>query len=140
MKYKQSGQKNIKNVKTFTLTLAVGAGNALSPKTARRARILNRDVAKFTLDIRYFGPQDKPLYQLTLRVPIIKDRRSTFWPAAQLSQTAAKEVIDHLAADGFFDRAKDITLASVELPKGPAYTMFASGGGGCSCMSPSAGT
>ncbi|MDP6635790.1 MAG: protease inhibitor I42 family protein [Phycisphaerae bacterium] len=130
MVYKRSRDRKAKPVKTFTVTIAVGGVKALSPKTARLARLLKEDIAKFTLDIRYSGPQDKPFYQLTLRVPIVKDKRSAFQPAAQLSQAAAKKIIDHLAADGFFDRATETTLASVLMPKGPAYSMFVSGAKG----------
>jgi len=136
MEYKQPGEKNIKNIKKFTLTIAVGAHNALSPKAAKLARLVKADVASFTLNILYFGPQDKPYYELTLRVPVVKDKRSAFQPAAQLTANAARKVIDHLAADGFFDRATDIREATVikpkrpVMPKGPAYTLSVSGAKG----------
>ena len=129
MEYKRPWEKK-KPIRTFTVTIDVGGGKALSPKAARLAKLFKDNVTRFSLDVRYFGPQDKPYYQLTLRVPILKDRRSAFWPAAQLLPTAARKVIDHLAADGFFDRARDITLASVAMPKGPAYVLLVSGPGG----------
>jgi len=128
MEYK----KDAKPARTFTLTIAVGArpSTAVSKKAATLVRLFKADIARFTLDIRYFGPKDKPYNQLALCAGKMKDRHSRSWPAAQLTANAARKVIDHLAADGFFDRAKNITLATVEMPKGPAYTLMVSGANG----------
>jgi predicted secreted protein len=99
----------------------------LSAKAAKLATLFKGSAENFTLNIRYYGEQDKPYYQLTIRVPGVRDRRKPFWPAAQASQTGAKKIIDHLAADGFFDRAMDVTRIRMENPTGPAYTFWLSG-------------
>jgi len=128
MLYKKGGRIGEK----FTVTIDVG-GKAVPPiskKAAELAKALKADLAKFTLDIRYFGPQDKPFHQLTLRVPLVKDQRMKSWPASQLNRTAAIKLIDHLAADGFLDRAIETTEARTAMPKGPAYTLWVSGARG----------
>ena len=102
----------------------------LSAKTTKLATLFKDSAEKFTLNIRYFGKQDKPYYQLTIRVPSVRDRRKPFWPAAQVSQAGARKIIDHLAADGFFDRAIDISRARMRPPVGPAYTFWLSGAKG----------
>lgn len=142
MAYARRWEKNKKPARTFTVTIDVapgtGTGNgagsdtgaggkALSPKAAKLAKLFKDNVAGFTLDIRYFGPQNRPYYQLTLRVPIIKDRRQRYWPAVRLSPDRANKIIDHLAGTGFFDRAIDTTRVGTAKPKGPAYTFWLSG-------------
>ena len=152
MGYKRPWEKK-KPVRTFTVTIDVGPGTgrkadpvdpkgtddgngaakdgkALSPKAAKLAKLFKDNIAKFSLDIRYVGPQNRPYYQLTLRIPRIKDRRQRFWPAAQLSPAGANKIIDHLAAEGFFDRAVDAARAGMARPKGPAYMLWLSGAPG----------
>ena len=99
----------------------------LSAKAVKLAGLFKGAAANFTLNIRYFGEQDKPYYQLTIRVGELKDKRKPFWPAAQVSQAGAKKIIDHLAGDGFFDRAMDITRVRMRPPVGPVYTFWLSG-------------
>jgi len=96
----------------------------LSAKTTKLATLFKDSAEKFTLNIRYYGEQDKPYYQLTIRVPKVRDQRKPFWPAARVSQAGDRKIIDHLAADGFFDRAMDITRVRMENPTGPAYTLW----------------
>ena len=103
------------------------AATAVSRRAAALAKLFKANITNFTLNIRYFGDQDKPFYQLTLRVPRMKDQRRPFWPAAQLNANAARKVIDHLASDGFFNRAIDISRFRIQMPAGPAYTFWLSG-------------
>jgi predicted secreted protein len=129
MEYKKDAQP----ARTFTLTIVVGGrpAVAVSKKAAALAKLFKADIAKFTLDIRYFGPQDKPYYQLTLGTEKTKDRDSPFRPVARLTPNAARKIIDCLTADGYFDRAKDTAPMRMAMPKGPTYTLWVSGGKGC---------
>jgi len=84
---------------------------------------LVKHLKSFQLHLRYHGPADKPYYSLTLRVPVIKDKRLRFWPAAQISQDDARMILAHLAAEGFLAFAVDVSGRPQPKPKGPTYTL-----------------
>jgi hypothetical protein len=99
----------------------------LDAKTAERVKLLKADWKKFTLSLRYFGESGKPFYNLTLRVPQIKDDRPTFWPAAQLNEKQATAIIDHLVKDGYLRRAGNQAKKDLKAPAGPTYGLFVRG-------------
>ena len=125
LEYRRPSEKNKPPAKIFTVNVDVQAN-----PTGERVKMLKEAVDKFQLHLRYYGPQDKPYYALTLRVPQVKDRRSPFWPAAQLTKDQAGKIIDHLAADGFLARAGNIATKHIKVPAGPAYTMTVLGPSG----------
>ena len=95
--------------------------------TPARTKKLTAAVDKFTLDVRYFGEQGKPMYNVTLRVPTVDDKRPRFSPAAQLTKKQALALIDHLAKDGYLRRAGNVAFKEMKMPKGPTYCLFARG-------------
>ena len=121
LEYKRPWEKK-PPARTVAVTINAGAD-----ATAERARRLKVAVDWFTLDLWYLGDQDKPFYNLTLRVPKIKGRRSPFSPAVQLTKKEALAIIDHLAKDGYLRRAGNQSLKDLKAPAGPTYGLFVRG-------------
>ena len=90
----------------------------------KREQDLKAGLAAFRLDLRYFGPQDKPFYQLTLSTqPVPQLASDPFHPFVAIDRAQAEKIVALLASDGYLDRAvdelsQDITL---RVPKGPTY-------------------
>ena len=102
-------------------------GPKLDAKTTQHVAKLNAAWAAFTLDLRYFGEQGKPFYNLTLRVPQVKDKRRAFSPAVQLTKKQVLAIIDHLAKDGYLRRAGNQANKDLMAPRGPTYGLFVRG-------------
>jgi len=94
-----------------------------------RAKLLKKHIGQFMLVIRYYGRQDKdkPYYSLTLQVPTVRDTRSSFWPAAQLSKAQAQKIIDHLDRIGILATAGNLPNKGFAPPKGPTYALTITG-------------
>jgi len=97
------------------------------PATAlgrKREQDLKAGLAAFRLDLKYFGPQDKPFYQLTLSTqPVPQLASDPFHPLLVIDRAQAEKIVALLAGDGYLDRAvdelsQDITLRA---PQGPTY-------------------
>ncbi len=98
-----------------------------SNRTAARVEKLKADLKTFQLRLHYTGEQDKPFYNLLLTVPNPPERfrDDPFDPQVQITAKEAEKIIDHLAGDGFFDRALDGNRnASPAAPNGPYYTLM----------------
>lgn len=94
----------------------------LSEKARKRAEAMKADAKTFRLELNYHGEQDKPFYRLVVSVPAVVRRRSSpFERIVQISEDAAKRIIDHLARDGFFDGAHS-TGELEKLPE-PCYLL-----------------
>jgi hypothetical protein len=90
---------------------------------------LRNGIDRFTLDLRYVGPQDKPFYQITLMVQPVQDAAADeFYPAVQITAEQAGQLIDHLLETGFFARSDDIAHKRMPIPKMPCYTLWVGGG------------
>lgn len=102
----------------------------VSTKATRRATAMKANISDFRLDVNYIGEQDKPFYQLIVSVPtIIRRRSSPFERIIQVEEKAAIAIIDHLAREGFFDRAADPQVdATTRAPTVPGYVMTATAG------------
>src|SRR5207302_1110217 len=97
-------------------------------KAAERAAQLKAAVKSFRLDLAFHGEQDKPYYGLTLSVPTVPRLAiDPFHPVVQISEEEAVKLIDHLAVEGFLDRARD--EAPTKPPPGPCYTLTVRFGG-----------
>lgn len=103
------------------------------PKVTRRAMqaadVMKKNVASFTLTLRYHGPQDKPHYRLLLTAVPIERKERPFEMIRFLDARQAGKIIDHLAEEGFLAGAANIESKKIAYPKGPAYTMTVTGHG-----------
>ncbi len=99
-----------------------------------RADALKKDLKNFTLNLAYIAGEDnKPFYQLDLSVPPLATRpadSSPYMLAAQITEDQAKKIINHLASDGFLDRAEppDLYRRDPSWPRGPCYWLRLSNG------------
>jgi len=74
------------------------------------------------------GPQDLRFYSLTLQVPtdaVIADAK---WAIVSVSRRTGLKLVNALAKDGFFDRARDLVADMECLPGGVYYTLQVSTG------------
>lgn len=96
-----------------------------SKLAAERAGMLKADVKTFMLSLDYHGKQDKPYYRLLLsvsQVPVME--KAPFTEVAQITKDEATAIIDHLAVDGFLDKALDGNRNKGPVPPdGPNYTL-----------------
>ncbi|MGD0899574.1 MAG: hypothetical protein ABR915_17225 [Thermoguttaceae bacterium] len=102
------------------------AANAQQPDLAQvRAKELKAGIKTFRLTLNYNGDEDKPFYRLILSVPPIGyDRNNPFYRLAQLSEEQASKIIDHLAQDGFLEKAADQRSKQKRPPPTmPGYTL-----------------
>jgi hypothetical protein len=79
-------------------------------QAAERAEQLKAAAKTFVLWLDYEGPQDKPFYRLRLSVPpVMVARADPFGQNGRITEDQAVKIIDWLAADGFLDRAPDVS-------------------------------
>jgi hypothetical protein len=77
---------------------------------AERAEQLKAAIKTFALSLDYEGPEDKPFYRLHLTVqPVMEARSNQFVRKIRLTEEQAGKIIDWLLADGFLDRAPDVS-------------------------------
>lgn len=94
----------------------------VSEQAKERSEAMKADAKNFSLDLQYNGEQGKPFYRLTVSVPVVERRRSSsFEQIVQVKEAEAIKIIDHLARDGFFDRAH-ISGKLEKLPQ-PCYLL-----------------
>jgi hypothetical protein len=131
------------------LTKALGAqrkkwakgpfGRAAGQLGAALQQLLKSQVARFVLEVRYYGPQDKtpstgsgqakPFFSLTLSVPGLQGglKRSQWAPAVQISKAQALKIIDHLHAAGTLNNTGNLRTKGLAPPKGPTYSLIVKG-------------
>jgi hypothetical protein len=109
---------------------SVRAEQAKGPTAVARERAdaLKADLPRVQVWLRYHGEQDKPYYHLTLTTAEVRDG-APFHLRARLTDAQAGRLIDHLALEGFLDRATDESKKDVVPPKGPLYALKVIGGG-----------
>ena len=97
---------------------------------AERAKRLKAAAKSFRLELDYNGQEDKPFYRLSLSVPEVgSDRSNPFRRLVQIRPSQATAVIDHLAAEGFLDKADDLTVKVQRPPHTvPGYTLTVTAG------------
>jgi hypothetical protein len=96
----------------------------VSEQARRRAEAMKANAKTFRLELNYNGEEDKPFYRLIVSVPVVNRRRnSPFNRIVQVKEDEAKRIIDHLARDGFLDRAVDLRARRRRPPSSPGYTM-----------------
>ena len=102
----------------------------LSEQAKSRAAKLKANVGTFRLNLNYGGEEDKPFYRLAIGVePLAIDRNSPFDRTLQVTEPEAKQIIDHLARDGFLDHAIDLRAQKEKLaPTTPGYTLRVTAG------------
>ncbi len=125
LEYKRGWEKDNPPAETFTLTVDVKAD-----PTAERVRKLKAGIDSFKLALGYNGPQDKLLYRsLVLSVPTALVKAAPGSDYVIISQKQAEKIIEHLANDGFLNRAFDITNVLIDRrPRGPIYSMQVNSG------------
>ena len=124
----QAGGLDLRPVEKYLkLIKALQPGGNKLP--TERAKLLKQHVDKFMLVIRYYGRQDKDklYYSLTLRVPVVGDTRTSFWPAAQISKAQAERIIEHLDRTGILAAAGNLHNKGFAPPKGPTYALTMTG-------------
>ena len=97
----------------------------VTEQARKRAEQMKADAKSFRLELLHQGEQGKPFYRLTISVPVI-DRLAIepFHRIAQIDEKQAVQIIDHLARDGFFDKAVDMrNKTKRQPPVVPSYTM-----------------
>ena len=111
------------------LTAVAVADGQPAKQPTERAAALKKHVGQFMLVIRYYGPKDKDklYHSLTLRVPVVKDKRLSYWPAAQISKAQAEKIIDHLDRTGILSAAGNLNNKNFAPPKGPTYALTVTG-------------
>lgn len=93
---------------TMLVLLAAGPATQPSPKAAARLKQLKAEPEQFRLLLYYEGDQDKPYYQLWLEAtPQPREDVLAFELIVPIKADQANRIIDHLAADGFLDTARD---------------------------------
>jgi len=82
-------------------------------------------VESFRLELNYNGQEDKPFYRLILSVPPTGyDRGNPFYRLVQIKEPQATKIVDHLASDGFLERAVDLqSNIRIPPPTTPGYTL-----------------
>jgi len=123
------------------LTKALGAqrkkwakgpfGRAAGQLGAALQQLLKSQVARFVLEVRYYGPQDKtkPFFSLTLSAAGLAGglKRAPWAPAVQISKAQALKIIDHLHATGALNKAGNLRTKGLAPPKGPTYSLIVKG-------------
>lgn len=127
LEYKRPWKKNKKPARTFTVTVTV-----MSAKAAERVKKLKNGIDSFTLTLQYHhGPKrdKKPYYNFTLNVQEVRTLwRNPFWPHIKITKFQAEKIIDHLATDGFLERAGNALGAKAKMLGGPRYALEVCGG------------
>lgn len=97
-------------------------------QAAVRAKQLKAEIKTFRLELLYNGQEDKPsFFRLILSVPLVPDRSNPFYRSAQISEDQVGKIIDHLADEGFLDKAFDLRAKTKRPPPTmPGYVMRAS--------------
>jgi len=114
--------------KAAAFAAAVSKALKLRPSKAtltalRRARQLKVDIRDFVLEVWYYGPKDKGYHRLYLTVPTTLRTERRFEMIRFLDARQAGKIIDHLAAEGFLNRAAEVGEKANVVYKGPAYFM-----------------
>ncbi|NQU75216.1 MAG: hypothetical protein HQ546_02740, partial [Planctomycetes bacterium] len=108
-------------------------GRAAAQMGAALRKLLKQQVARFVLEVRYYGPQDKtkPFFSLTLSAAGLAGglKRAPWAPAVQISKAQALKIIDHLHAAGALNNAGNLRTKGFwpAPPKGPTYSLIVKG-------------
>ncbi|HHH76634.1 MAG TPA: hypothetical protein ENL03_06390, partial [Phycisphaerae bacterium] len=90
-----------------------------------RADIIRANIDRFEISLTYFGEQDKPYSNLTLRTgQLAKVQAKPFFSQHRIDKVLAGKIIDHLLASGFFNSPKKRDLGkgkAIANPTGSAY-------------------
>jgi len=97
-----------------------------APEVQERGLQLERDADHFVLELRYFGRQDKPYYNIRFggsqaQMP----EKGGFVLSAQLKDEQVRRLVAHLAVEGFLAAARDVRFKEMKQPAGPCYVMTA---------------
>jgi hypothetical protein len=111
---------------------AVAGEKPAADSGKERAEKLKVDLDSFALGLRYYGPQDKPFYILTLSVQAIPRRKSTpFMLDAVIDKETASKIIDRLLDAGILARADEVPRNRLDrlrkAPDGPCYVLTVEG-------------
>jgi len=114
-----------------TLRQLTGAANAPTTapaaRAAERAKLLKKGVDSFWLTLLWHTTHGKSLSPgLSLQLTTVSgDYKSRpFWTTVVISKQRAGRIIEHVAAEGFLDRASDVKPAkSYPVPKLKSYSM-----------------
>ena len=121
MHYKRPWEK-IKPAKVFNVRV-----NVRPTLEDERFGFLKTDLDALSLSVRYFGPEDKSYYRLTVFVADFKSGGTPNWPWIQISREQGRAIIEHLRNEGFLREADETTGKKIKAPKGPAYTLTLNG-------------
>lgn len=122
LEYKRPWEKDTPPIKTFSITIEVKGGAG-----SEQAEKLKAAADKFILRVTYHGQANKQYQSLMLHNPNIRFKLVEGWWSAPVDRAQVEKIVDHLAADGFFDRAVLAKLAGK--PADPGYTLSVSASG-----------
>ncbi len=107
----------------------LAAAEPPSQQAQQRAETLRAHVDAFRLALDYAGDEEKPFYRLHLAVqPPAAQGRNPFFRAVQIDKQQALRLIDHLARDGFLDRATQPRDGGPAAQASMGYTLSVSAG------------
>jgi len=114
-----------------TLRQLTGAANAPTTapaaKTAERAKLLKKGIESFRLTLRWHTTQGKSLSPgQSLQLTTVEADYDSMpcWTTVVISKQRAGKIIEHLAAEGFLERASDVKPAkSYPVPKLKSYSL-----------------
>ena len=92
-----------------------------TPKAIAEAKEMKRAVRYFGLHLNFRGETDKPYYHLILSVQGGWGTPDRSYQQVKITTEQAEKIIDHLVADGFFDRA--VEAESFKSRSKPSYSM-----------------
>ena len=86
-----------------------------------RAKKLKEAIESFSLELDFFGNEDRPAPRCRLQVADITEK--TRFHTVQIDKAQAEAIIGQLLAGGWLDEAYDLKLVRLRAPVGPTYLM-----------------
>jgi len=116
--YKRPWEKDQPAERTFAVAFDVKPD-----PTPERAKQLKANLAGFSLELQYYGDQDKPFYAVLLQAAELEKEYPPFTEAARVTEEEASRIVDHLATEGYLALALGTAAAGLPAPLGPCYTL-----------------
>jgi inhibitor of cysteine peptidase len=117
LEYKRPWEKE-KPARSFRVGFDVKAD-----PTPERAKALKADLDTFWLELRYWGNQDKPFYNVILQTAELLNEYPPYVEASRFTKEDAAKVVDWLGEDGFLALSSHAPTAGLPAPPGPCYTL-----------------
>lgn len=118
LEYRRPWEKDAAAAKTFQVGFDIKADPAPD-----RAKELRAGFDTFFLELRYWGEQDKPFYNVILQAGELQAEYPPFAEAARVSKEQAERILGVLAEDGFLALAEKTPTAGMPTPTGSCYIL-----------------